>query len=328
MNQILSNNNNSYNNYNKQDTKKIIIIFCIAILLIATIIIIVSLVSHNKKKNNGQFDAPTIEIIRETEEAKKVTIKSECADGIKYVVYIWNDEKENKINLEGSTNFERIIDIPENETNTLKVEVVSVNDVSNQKTEELKMNIDTSKPKIDSISIVNSKLQISASDDMGIEYLTYQWENEEEKKVEVNENDNKKIDIELDIKRGTYKLTITVVNVLGNKEQTAKLITGVNQPEISVIKQGGVIHVNVTHDMGFKKIEFKINKKLYVYDENYEEYDENTTEISLDFPLEEGGHLIQIKAYSLEKLSDDDNEELENYSFNSFTGKCTYEPQQ
>lgn len=327
MNQILS-NNNDYNNNNNIDTRRIIIIFCISILVIATIIIAVLVVSSSKKKNNAQAVEPTIEIIRENEESAEITIKVECSDGIDYVAYIWNDEKENKVNLNGSTNFERIIEIPENETNNLKVEVLSVKGANSQKTEEVKMNIDTSKPKIDSVSIVNSKLQISVSDEKGIDYLAYQWENEEEVKVNADENDNKTMNVSVDIKRGTYKLTITVVNVSGNKEQMSKLITGVNEPEIKVVKQGGVVHVTVSHDMGFKKIEFKINDVLYVYDEDYSKYDKNKTTINLDFPLKEGENLVQINAYSLEKLSNDDSEELDNYSFNSFTGKCTYEPQQ
>lgn len=323
MNQILSTNNNYNNNYDKTDTKKIIIVFCIAVLLISIIIIAVT-IGSSKKKDEGDYAMPVIDIIRENEEAREVTIKAECTDGINYIIFTWNDDKENKVNLNGSTNFERIIDIPENESNNLKVEVVSINGVSNEKTEEFKLDVDSSKPKIDSIAIVDSKLQITASDDNGISYLTYQWEDEDEITVNADENDNKTLSVEIDIKRGTYKLMITVVDISGNKEQMSKLITGVNEPEISVIKQGGVIHVTVTHDMGFKKIEFLINKKLYVYDENYSKYDKNKTTVQLDFPLQEGENLVQVNAYSLEKLSDEDNEDLENYSSKTFTGKCTY----
>ncbi len=328
MNQILSTNNNYNNNYNKTDTKKIIIIFSIAVLLMSIIIIAVAVMGLSKDKKPSDYVIPSIDIIKGNDEAKEVTIKAECADGIKYIIYTWNNEKENKVNLNGSTTFERIIDIPENATNNLKVEVVSINGVSNQKDEEFQLDVDSSKPKIDAINIVDSKLQITASDENGISHLTYQWEDEEEITVNADENDNKTINVEIDIKRGTYKLMITVVDISGNKEQMSKLITGVNEPEINVIKQGGVLHVTVTHDMGLKKIEIQINNKLYVYDESYSEYDKDKTTVQLDFPLQEGKNLVQVNAYSLEKLSEEDNEELENYSFKTFVGKCTYEIEQ
>ena len=64
----------------------------------------------------------------------------------------------------------------------------------------------------------------------------YRWENEGEQKVEANENDNKTMKVELDIQRGTYKLFITVVDIDGNEENLSRLITGVNEPQIKIIK--------------------------------------------------------------------------------------------
>ncbi|MGN1311016.1 MAG: hypothetical protein ACI4VP_04900 [Clostridia bacterium] len=325
MNQILFTNNDN-NNYNKTDTRKIIVVFCIAIILIAVAIIALKVFALNDdKQENGVI--PEIVIARENEDTREVTIKANCEDGISYIIYTWNEEQENKVNLNGSTNFERIIDIPENSNNILKVEVVSAKGVKNEKTEEFKLDIDNQKPKIDSITIVDSKLQIKASDDNGIAYLKYQWEDEQEVIVNADEENNKEITVEIDIKRGTYKLIIKVFDISGNKEELSKLITGVNEPEIKVIRYGEIVRVTVTHDMGFKRIEYIINNDLYVYDENYSKYDKNKTTIELDFPIQEGENLVQVTAYSLETLSEDveDEDNLENYSSKTFTGKCTYE---
>ena len=76
--------------------------------------------------------------------------------------------------------------------------------------------------------------------------------------------------------------------------------------------------------MGFKRIEYLVNGKLYVYDDNYIEYDNEKTTIELEFPLQEGENLIKVQAYSLEKLSNDEVEDLTNYSTKTFIGKCTY----
>lgn len=322
MNQILLTSND--NNYNKNDTKKIIIIFSIAIILIACIIIAVAL--FLKKQDQGELIEPTIEILRQAE--KEITIKVECQDGLNSVTYSWNDEKNNKVNLNNSTNFERIINIPENKNNTLKIEAVSSRGAKGIKQEEIQLDIDTDKPKIDDMKVSGSVLHIEASDDNGIDYLVYQWEDEEEVRIRVDEENNKNVSTDINIKRGTYKLTIKVFDISGNKEEISRLITGVNQPEIDAIKLGNIVKVTVKHDMGFKKIEYQVNDKLYVYDENYSGYDKEKTTMELEIPLVEGENLVRIKAYSLEKLSNEETEEdnVENYSSKTFLGKCTYTP--
>lgn len=329
MNQILSNNNYN-NNYNKTDTKKIIVIFCVAVILIAIIIASVSFYNYYKRKKQIEdLPAPQIEIIKNLEDETKATIKISATDGLNYIIYSWDTGKENRVNnLNGSKNFERIIDVPQNATNNLQVKAVSVNGRMSEKTEIFELDIDVNKPTIDSITIVNSKLKLQVSDETGISYLAYRWENEEEEVINVDENDNKTFETELEIKRGTYELQIRVVDVNGNEENVSKLITGVKEPEVKAIRYDNVVNIVVTHDMGFKRIEFLINDDLYVYDETLAEYSEDTKEIDLDFPIKEGENLIQVKAYSLEKLSEEDTDSLDNYATKTFSGKCTYEPQQ
>lgn len=328
MNQILFTNNNNNNNFNDIDTKKIIKFFCIAILVIAAIIILIKVIGiiQNKRKVVN-YATPEIYIAKNNDQMKEVTIKANCEDGIQYLVYTWNEDQENRVNLNGSTSFERIIEIPDNAINNLKVEVVSLKGVNSHKTEVFDRGLNNSKPTIDSITIVNQKLNISVSDDNGIKYIAYKWENEEETKIYADETDNKTMEVELDIQRGTYKLWLRVVDIYENEESISRLITGVNEPEISVIKYDDIVEVTVTHDMGFKEIEFVINKKVYKYNENYSKYDKNKTTVQYKFPLEVGNNIVQVNAYSLEKISENDAEnELENYAFKKFIGKCTYEP--
>lgn len=324
MNQILFTNNNN-NNYNKVDTKKVITIFAIAIILVAVIIVAIKVYGIYQEKKNAASDVVP-EIVITSNNTKEATIKVTCEEGIQYLVYTWNDEDENRVNLNGSTSFERIVEMPENTINTLKVEAVSINNVKGNKTEVFENSIDNVKPTVDSITIVDKKLNIEVSDNNGIKYLAYKWENEEEVIINADENNNMKMTTEIDIQRGTYKLQIRVVDIYENEEILSRLITGVNAPEITVIKYGNKVNIAVTHDMGFKKIEFIINNSVYVYDENFSKYDKNKTEVEFDFPLKEGENKVQINAYSLEKMSEDQGEILENYAFKRFTGKCTYEP--
>lgn len=325
MNQILFTNNKNNNNYNKIDTQKIIGFFAIAILVVAIIIVSIKIYGMYKNRKDSLTETKA-EISISTDNLEETTIRIAWKDGIKYLVYTWNDEDENKVVLNGSTSFERIIEIPDNSINTLKLEVTSINNVTTTKTEVFEKNTNTSKPTVDAITIIDKKLNIEISDDNGIKYLAYQWENEEEVIIEAPEEDNKKMTAEIDIQRGTYKLQIRIVNIDNVEEKLSRLITGVNTPEISAIKYGDKINISVTHDRGFKRIEFIINNTLYVYDEEYSKYDKNKTTVEFEFPLQQGENLVQIKAYSLEKLTEDGEEKLENYSSKTYTGKCTYEP--
>lgn len=325
MNQILFTNNNNKRN-NKVDTKKIVMFFSLMIIFISITIVIMKIYGIYKKKINEKENvAPQLSIIRESEESEEVTIKVMCEDGIQYLSYIWNNGDENRINLNGSTTFERMVEIPKNIMNNLTVKVVSLNGTTTERTEIFEKTTGNIGPKIDSISIVNNKLQLKISDDIGIDYMTYKWENEGLVRIDAEEG-AKEMFTEIDIQRGTYKLYITVVDTDGNEESLSKLVTGVNEPQISVIKYGNKVNVSVTHDRGFKKIEFIVNNTLYVYDEEYSKYDKNKTTVEFDFPLQEGENLIQIKAYSLEMLSDESEDILENYASKIYTGKCTYRP--
>ena len=219
---------------------------------------------YEKKKNMVTAVLPEISITRADESAREVTIKVTCEEGIEYLIYTWNNDQEVRVNLNGSTTFERIVEIPGNKMNNLNIQVNSMKGTANQKTEIFENNVDNTKPIVNSISIINKKLNLEVSDNNGIKYLAYKWENEEEVIIEADENNNEKMTAEIDIQRGTYKLQIRIVDIYGNEEALSRLITGANEPEVSVIKYGDTVNISVTHDMGFKKIEFII-KKNYQY---------------------------------------------------------------
>lgn len=329
MNQILFENNNNNNDYNKIDTKKLITFLGIALICIAVIIITIKLIGMYKNNKDNQKNAmPEISVVRENDKNNEVTIKVTCEDGIDYLIYTWNNENENKVNLNGSKTFERIIEIPDNTMNNLQVEVVSTQGINNKKTENFEKSTNNIKPVIGPVSIVDKKLNIQVSDDTGLAYILYRWENEGEQRINADENDNKTMNVELDIQRGTYKLFVTAVDIDGNEENMSRLITGVNEPQITVIKYGGVVHISVTHDRGFKQIEYIINNKKYVYNENFSQYDKNKTTVEFEFPLKEGENLVKVNAYSFEKTSETEDQEnpLKNYASKTFAGKCTYEP--
>ena len=304
MNQILS-TSNDYNSYNKNSTKKIIMFFCIATIILAVGIILLKAYDiYNKKHIQNSFATPKIEI--NEQEGNQIAINVQCEDGINYITYTWNQSNEYTVNQNGSTIFQRIVSIPYNKENTLNVVVVSMNNVKQEATKTFGMDVDEENPTIDSLTVSGSKLSIDASDNSGISYIEYQWEDEDSNKIYAEGDNNKTLNAQINIQRGTHKLSIRVVDIYGNEEKLSRLVTGVNEPEILVLKYGNVINIKATHDMGIKQISALINGKLYTFNEDDPDYVKDTT-VQAEFPLEEGENIVKVIVHSFEKLSNEED---------------------
>ena len=70
--------------------------------------------------------------------------------------------------------------------------------------------------------------------------------------------------------------------------------------------------MKMTHDMGFEKIEFSVNGKIYVYDEKFSGYNPTQKEIEYQFDLIEGENTVIIVAISTEGTEA------------TYKGKCNY----
>ena len=323
MNQILL-TSNDYNSYDKDDTKKIIMIFCIAIIIFAIVVTALKVYEIYKSKQvDTTSENPEVEITEQSD--GQVIINANCKDGINYIIYTWNRTNENRVNLNGSTSFQRIVSMPYSKENILKVEVVSMNNIKSEIVKTFGMEVDEELPKIDALTVAGSKLSIDVSDNSGIDYIEYQWEGEEADKFYANDGENKTFNLQINIQRGTHKLSVRVVDIYGNEETMSRLVTGVNEPEILVLKYGNTVSIKATHDMGIKQISALINDKLYVFNESDPEYVKDTV-VQREFPLEEGENTVKVIVHSYEKLSEDEDDSLNNYAFKTFVGYCTYDP--
>lgn len=326
MNQILSTNNNGNNSPREVDTQKIIKISCVSALVIAVIIIAIIGIKKfiENKQETVELKKPIISLIRNDEDTVKISVT--CEDGISKIEYTWNNSDTTEINCNGATNFLREIELPEGAENYLDVTAVSNNNIHEREYQTFTEFIDLEKPKIEYGSkIEDSMITVTATDETSMLYMEYYWDGEETVKIEATEENPTKVEAKIEVARGTHKLYVKAVDTSGNTENVSRLITGVNQPEITAIRYDGIVNIKVYHDMGFKKIEYIINNQLYVYDENFSRYDSSKTEVELEFPLKEGENTVVVKAYSLEKYEELTIENLENYASKIFRGKCTYE---
>lgn len=321
MNQILLTNNqnnkkksnNKYNSNNSGDMKKIIIFFSIAILVFALLIVGVYAykISKNQNKKERPIEGPKISL-EEMEGQVKIIAKAEA--GISKIVYKWNDDEDKEVQLNGiKGDYEEALEIPEGKNN-LKVKVIDQNNEEIETTNEFYKEEDTEKPKIEiDDSIGNGKVKIIATDENNtIKYITYKWNDEEEKTIEAETDNQISIETTIDVKRGKNTLKITAVNGLAKEQNLEKIFNGVNKPVIEVTKSGSKLYMKITHDMGFEKVEFTINNQKYVYDENFSGYNSEQKELSYKFNLVEGENIVIIHAISTEETED------------TYKGKCNY----
>lgn len=313
MNQILATSNNSNNNKNAIDIKKIIAIFCVILIVFGLIIAGEGVYKLYKSRSKDalveKLNKPELAIEELDDGNIKITAKYD--QGLSKLSYIWNDSNRTDSNLDGKTTIEKLLEIPKEGTSRLKVIAIGTDGNEETITREFEVKGDTTDPVID--WVVSSNLNIIATDETEIKYLTYKWAGDQEVRIEPTD-DNKKIDTTIEIKRGTNELTVVAVDSAGNSSTKTRTFKGVKEPEITWVKIGGTVEMTITHDMGFQKIVFIVNNKEYVYDKNYVNYDATKTEIKYKTDLKPGENSIIIKAYS--------NEGSEKIK----EGKTTYNP--
>lgn len=302
MNQILYSENKNKNK-KPMNSKKVIIVFAIIAIIFALAIIGVIVYNKMKEKNEEKpieiLNKPTISIEAIEQNCK---IEVEYTEGLEKVIYSWNDGDIVEKTVDG-TEFQILVEIPEGDSNKLYVKAIGKDNSKREVTQEFKVEgseSDESLPEIvwERVGGTNNIL-IKVTSQKGIEDITYLWEGEEQ--VTIEANGEKEFETEIEIKRGTNKLLVTAKDIEGNIQSKDGNIVGIHLPEIEVyITQDRVLHMKVTHDSGFKRVEFKVNEEALLYDENHSQYSEDLTELTTELQLNEGRTVVQITAESLE----------------------------
>lgn len=317
MNQILStedpNKRKTKNTNNSDDLKKIVKVFGIAILIFGAILIGIyayKLVNSTKK---AKLTKPEI-VLEQLDEEATITVKSEA--GISKIIYYWNDNEQIEKSLNGSSEYSESIEIPKGE-NILTVKVFDRNDQESETTKEYLGTKDIEKPVIEIDE--EDKTKVIVTDETELAYVTYKWEDEDDNttvkiKAEPKEGEEiaKEIVIPVTAKKGTNTLIITAVDAVGNTEVSKKIYVGKTDPEIEVYREGEKLYLKITHELGFKKVEFSVNGRVLTYDQNLSIYDATKQELFYYFDLVEGRNEVAITATSNEDTTE------------TYVGQCQY----
>lgn len=313
MNQILDYNPNKKSG-KSSGSDKIVRVFAIILIVFALCLVgsgAYGIYKRNQesKTTDTEETKATIEVVEQDSQA---TIKVIHDKAIEKIVYSWNNSSERTIKGTGKSTMEETISLPAGE-NTLNIKVIDINGVETtfEKIITSENGVDILNPVIELSITDDKKLKITAKDETSLDFITYRWNTEAEEKVEASEDDSKKIEIEIEILKGTNDLTIVAVDSSNNTTTETKSFTGVTKPEITVTlsAEGDSLDILAKHENGIKEVKFNFNDVDYTVDIGTE----TPKEIQFVQQLEVGYNRIILTVISV-----DGTETV-------FDGECNYE---
>lgn len=317
MNQILltekQDNKKKKSKNNSSDLRKIILFFAVVIIIFGLAIAGVYAYKLYKNSNPEEKTAGNPQISLEIAENECV-IKVKSEIGLDKIIYTWNDEEPEEMTLNGRTSQDLGIDIPEG-NNVLRVEAIDLNGQKTETEREFTGGSGSTQagPNIEIIALEKeAKIQIKATDQAGMKYIAYRWNEEEETTMQVANEGDITIETTIDVMRGTNRLTVRAVNSQDVETSDNQLFIGQNKPKFDVKPVGDELHIKVSHDMGFERVEFYVNGQIYKYNQDYSGYDPTAKELEFKFKLQEGENTLIILAVSTEQ------------SEGVYEGKCMY----
>lgn len=309
MNQIL--NLQGHNNYYRQEKKtpgragtkleikQVLTIFAITILLFGIMIIgksVYAMLSNIEKEH----DNPVVTVDRI---GKEVTVFVETEKPIKQMMYRWDNGEETVINGNDNNSISKTIEMP-NGSAILNVTVVDYFDYKTYYQKQyMNLSTDTIKPEIE-ISIVGSRLKLTAKDETKIEYMIYKWDDEEEQRINSESEGQKELSVEVDVPKGDSNLTVIAYDKDLNKTTRTQATKGSTKPTIELYTEGSKIKVKATDEEGIDKIIIDVDGTK----QDTGDTPLNQKEVVGEFNVPTGNHLIKVTVKNISGL--EENKEL------------------
>lgn len=309
MNQILSTDMPKDNNKQKKvrssnigksanTTRNILRVFAILMIIFGTLLIGTGgyLMFKTQNQEETQNLEPTIAIEDKTD--KLILVKITHKLNIEEVEYWWNNGRKTTINGNNGKYLEKEITVPSGKSTLhLLIKDIEGNEIPYEKQYETESGIE--------ISVTGNKIAISYDGDTQISYMTYRWDEEEEKQVQIN---NTTIDEQIEAIKGLHKLTVILVDENNQTYTKEQMINGVSKPKIEIAVDETQTHfvVNATDEEQIKEIEVRIDQddnKLVILDVK----DQNLKEWKYTIPLvlHEGANFIEVKVTNTSDVSEE-----------------------
>lgn len=204
----------------------IVIFYAISIMLLGICLITGSV--YAKDRINETIEAntkPVLDVTR-NENDNTLALKVTHIRGIKNITYKWNNEETSQINGNNQKTVQGTIPLIGGE-NVLEINITEENGqtVTYRNTYTIS-NI----PEI-KLEAVSNGIKIIIASEEEIEYMTYQWDNRDEEKVEIGKE---KYEGTITAPKGEHTLKIIAVDVNGNKGTKTQTVVGDNAPTLTL----------------------------------------------------------------------------------------------
>jgi len=308
MNQILSvempkkksKKNYQGQQHDKLNIKSIIIFFCIVLAIFGIVLIgmaIYSFINKNAEDSSNQAELPRINV---TQNIKELEIEISSTSEISNITYNWEEKESQEVNAGGKKSISFNVKIPSG-NNIFKI---AVTDVNGKRSEYSKEYVGAKEPNIIDFlpkyytDTGKNMLLVSLSEEEIIKSISYSYDNNTEKTIEIN---NTKATIEIEELEGKHNLTIKAQYANGDIRDITKEL---HIPIVNVKTNGTVTNytkfiVDASDDRMISNVDIYFNGKIYKETINNMNY-------SKEFELQPGpptSNKLQITVYNKDGLS-------------------------
>lgn len=298
MNQILDtgeeqfkNNNINYGNYNQNkkqkvykeksviEINKIVIFFAISILILGICIIAGSIYAKDKINKNIEENATPVVNFSFNEDESSVDISVHHPKGITQVIYTLNNQDEKVIEGNNQQDIKTTVKLDGGKNKI----VVKATDEMNHLVEYEQEYTVGNLAQID-LNNVDNAVKLTVTSVEKIKTVSYKWDDEQEKVIEVNSTQYSERII-APVRKHTLK--IEVIDDKGIKTEKTQVVIGAKVPEIKVqaIKK---LDGNVYYSISIKDEVILKNVKITLNDEEKVNIDVNSSEYTTEIVLQKG----------------------------------------
>ena len=210
---------------------------------------------------------PIVEVIKKGNVAE---FAFRCENGIRTISYNWNNATSKIIQGRGKKEIHEQVSIPEGK-NKIDISVIDSKGKTTNYTKVLQQDErDITEPTIE-FEVINSNIKIIAKDDKEIDYITYQYGENEKITIKAEEVGQIKIEQELEVVQGENILKVEAVDKSKNTAEREKKIKGTKRPTIEVIpdpNDKSYLIIKAHDEEGLRMISYFINDQEYKTDPN------------------------------------------------------------
>ena len=261
------------------EINKIVIFFAISILILGICIIAGSIYAKDKINKNIEENATPVVNFNFNEDESSVDISVHHPKGITQVIYTLNNQDEKVIEGNNQQDIKTTVKLDGGKNKI----VVKATDEMNHLVEYEQEYTVGNLAQID-LNNVDNAVKLTVTSVEKIKTVSYKWDDEQEKVIEVNSTQYSERII---APVGKHTLKIEVIDDKGIKTEKTQVVIGAKVPEIKVqaIKK---LDGNVYYSISIKDEVILKNVKITLNDEEKVNIDVNSSEYTTEIVLQKG----------------------------------------